>query len=120
MADCLAAADVVISRSGAMTLTEIEAMGKASILIPSPNVAENHQYHNAMALVNRGAAEVIEEKDLSGEVLLEKLNKILSEPGKAAEYGMHAKELSVPDVNERIYTEILKAAGIKTDAEMSE
>ena len=51
---CLAAADLVISRAGAMTLSEIQATGKASILIPSPNVAENHQYHNAMALVNPG------------------------------------------------------------------
>ena len=56
MPDCLAAADLVICRAGAITLSELQAQGKrASILIPSPNVAENHQYHNAMALVNRGA-----------------------------------------------------------------
>lgn len=54
MPRCMAAADLVISRCGAMTLSELPAAGKASILIPSPNVAENHQYHNAMALVNRG------------------------------------------------------------------
>lgn len=45
---CMAAADLVICRAGAITLTEIQAQGKASLLIPSPNVAENHQYHNAM------------------------------------------------------------------------
>ena len=50
MDKCLAAADLVICRSGASTLSEIEAVGRASILIPSPNVSENHQYHNAMAL----------------------------------------------------------------------
>ena len=50
---CMAAADVVIGRAGASSLSEIEAMGKASILIPSPYVAENHQFHNAMALLNR-------------------------------------------------------------------
>ncbi|MBQ6569466.1 MAG: UDP-N-acetylglucosamine--N-acetylmuramyl-(pentapeptide) pyrophosphoryl-undecaprenol N-acetylglucosamine transferase, partial [Clostridia bacterium] len=54
----MAAADLVICRSGAITLSELQAQGKASILIPSPNVAENHQYHNAMALVNRGAAKI--------------------------------------------------------------
>ncbi len=61
--------DLVIGRAGAITLTEIEATGKCSILIPSPNVAENHQFHNAMALVNRDAAVMIEEKDLTGEKL---------------------------------------------------
>lgn len=110
MADCMAAADIVISRSGAITLTELEAMGKGSILIPSPNVAENHQYHNAMALVNRGAAEIIEEKDLTGELLLKKLRGILEEKGKAAALGEEAKKMSVPDANERIYAEIMKAA----------
>ena len=59
MPECLAAADLVIGRAGAITLTEIEATGKCSILIPSPNVAENHQFHNAMALVNRDAAVMI-------------------------------------------------------------
>ena len=58
MPDCLAAADLVISRSGAMTLSELEASGTASILIPSPNVAENHQYHNAMVLAEHDAAVV--------------------------------------------------------------
>ena len=113
MADCLAAADVVISRSGAISLTEIEALGKASLLIPSPNVAENHQYHNAMALVNRNAAEIIEEKDLSGEYLLEKLEGMLLDPEKLASYGMHAAEMSVSDANERIYREIMAAAGVE-------
>ena len=47
---CLAAADLVICRAGATTLSELEVMGKPSILIPSPNVTENHQYHNAMTL----------------------------------------------------------------------
>ena len=61
MPRCLAAADLVISRCGAITLAEIRAAGKASVLIPSPNVAENHQYHNAMVLANHGAAVVIEE-----------------------------------------------------------
>lgn len=110
MAQCLAAADLVISRSGAISLTEIEALGKASILIPSPNVAENHQYHNAMALVNRGAAEILEEKNLTGEALLEKVQSIFAQDGKAESLGAEAKKMSIPDVNERIYRVIMDAA----------
>ncbi|MFR5876978.1 MAG: undecaprenyldiphospho-muramoylpentapeptide beta-N-acetylglucosaminyltransferase, partial [Eubacterium sp.] len=75
---CMAAADLVIGRAGASSLSEIEAMGKASILIPSPYVAENHQYHNAMALVNRNAARIIEEKDLTSESLGAMIDKLIS------------------------------------------
>ena len=60
MPELLAAADLVISRAGALTLAELEAEGRAAILIPSPNVAENHQYYNAMELQKAGAAVVIE------------------------------------------------------------
>lgn len=108
MPQCLSAADLVIGRAGAMTLTEIEAKAKASILIPSPNVAENHQFHNAMALVNRDAAVLIEEKDLTGEKLWETVNEILSKPGRAEEIGRNARAMAVLDANERIYR-IIKA-----------
>ena len=57
-----AAADMVISRSGAATLSELCCTARPVLLVPSPNVAENHQYHNAMALANKGAALVIVEK----------------------------------------------------------
>ena len=70
MPELLAAADLVISRAGALTLAELEAVGRAAVLIPSPNVAENHQYYNAMELQKAGAAVVIEEKDLTGEKLV--------------------------------------------------
>lgn len=62
MDTCLAAADLVICRAGASTLAELEAAGKASILIPSPIVAGNHQLHNANVLGKAGAAIVIEQK----------------------------------------------------------
>lgn len=110
MAECMAAADLIICRSGAMTVTEIQALGCASILIPSPNVAENHQFHNAMALVNKGAAEIIEEKDLTPHALMEKIDGILGTVGKSAEIGRNAKEMFVDNVNERIYEVICKAA----------
>ena len=80
MPDCLAAADLVIARAGAMTLAELTALGRASVLIPSPNVAENHQYHNAMVLENHHAAVVIEEKDLTGEKLAAVVRELTADP----------------------------------------
>ena len=107
MPDCLAAADLVISRAGAISLSELQAAGRASVLIPSPNVAENHQYHNAMALQKRGAAVVLEEKDLTGESLCAAVNGLLSQPGKLAEIGANAAAMAIPDANRRIAEEIL-------------
>lgn len=108
MPNCLAAADLVICRAGAITLSELQAQGKASILIPSPNVAENHQYHNAMALVNNRAASIVEEKDLTGEVLIKKVRELLSQPELLREYQQNAKKMAICDANERIYSIIEK------------
>lgn len=66
----LSAADLVISRAGALTVSEITACGKASILIPSPNVTGNHQYYNARVVADKGGAVIMEEKDLTDEKLL--------------------------------------------------
>ncbi len=107
MPQCLAAADLVICRAGAITLSEIQAVGRASVLIPSPNVAENHQYHNAMALARRGAAIVLEEKELSGQKLCEIVGELLCTPGRLREIGSRAKEMAVSDASGRIYNEIM-------------
>lgn len=104
---CMAAADLVVGRAGASSLSEIEAMGKASILIPSPYVAENHQYHNAMALVNRNAARLIEEKDLSSETLLQVMDELLSDKEKLFEIEKNAKSMSIADARIRIADIIL-------------
>lgn len=103
MPDCLAAADLVICRAGAITLSELQAQGKASILIPSPNVAENHQYHNAMALVRRGAAEMIEEKDLSGAALCKKVQELFAKPDAIKDISVKARDMAILDANKRIY-----------------
>lgn len=97
MPQLLAAADLVIARSGALTLAELEAVGRASILIPSPNVAENHQYYNALELEKAGAAVVIEEKNLTGDKLVATVQKLLGTPGKLQEMGAHAKKLGNPN-----------------------
>lgn len=102
MPELLAAADLVISRAGALTLAELEAVGRAAILIPSPNVAENHQYYNALELKKAGAAEVIEEKDLTGEKLIETVAAMLAEGGALERMGKNARTLSVDDSLDRI------------------
>ena len=108
MPTCMAAADLVICRAGAITLSEIQAMGKPAILIPSPNVAENHQYHNAMALVNAGAADIIEEKDLTGAALMRKTDKMLLNPEKLEKYSENSRKMAITDANERIYSVVKK------------
>lgn len=107
MPELLAAADLVISRAGALTLAELEAAGRAAVLIPSPNVAENHQYYNALELQKAGAAVVIEEKDLTGEKLVETVSGLLAQPGKLAKMGQSARRLSVDDSLERITARLL-------------
>ena len=107
MPDCLAAADLVISRAGAISLSEIQAQGKASVLIPSPYVAENHQYHNAMALVNKNAASVIEEKDLNGDTLISTVDKMLANKETMEMYSNNARKTAIIDANERIYKVIM-------------
>ena len=102
MPELLAAADLVISRAGALTLAELEAAGRAAILIPSPNVAENHQYYNALELAKVDAAVVIEEKDLTGDKLVAEVQALLDENGKLARMGQNARSLSVDDSLDRI------------------
>lgn len=105
---CLAAADLVICRSGASTLAELEAAGKASILIPSPIVAGNHQYHNAMVLGNAGAAVVIEQKDVTNERMIEEIEKLSEDTSKVKEMSANAAGLHLSDTNERILAVIEK------------
>lgn len=99
---CLAACDLVIGRAGASSLSEIEAVGRASILIPSPNVAENHQYHNAMALVNGGAACVIEERDLTAQKLIDEVDTFITNPLRLKQFGENAGKLAVRNSKEMI------------------
>lgn len=99
---CLAAADLVICRSGASTLAELEAAGKASILIPSPIVAGNHQYHNAMVLGKAGAAVVIEQKDVTNEKIISEIEKLYNDPDKVQIMSDSASKLHLDDTNRRI------------------
>ena len=106
MATYMAAADLVICRAGAMTLTELSVTKKASILIPSPNVTGNHQYKNAAEFEKAGAAILIEEKDLTRQSVVYAVEKIYSDPKLRAEMGEAASKLSSSDAADKIYEEI--------------
>lgn len=102
MKECMAAADVVICRCGAMTLTELQACSKPSVLIPSPYVAENHQFHNAQTLVKRDAAVCIEEKELTAAALYAAIEEITKSPARMIAMGENAHKGARLDAMERI------------------
>ncbi len=105
---CMAAADIIICRAGAITLSELLACGKPSILIPSPYVAENHQFHNAMTLKRIGAAEIIEEKDLTDKKLIDVVSNLINERHKLEQMSIAARNGAIMDSNERIYEIIMQ------------
>lgn len=105
---CMAAADLVVCRAGAITLSELALCGKPSILIPSPYVAENHQFHNAMTLKKVGAAEIIEEKDLTGKELINKVLYLIQNKPKLETMSEKAKKAAIPDCLNRIYRIIME------------
>ena len=107
---CMPDADIVICRSGASSLYEIRALGKASILVPSPNVAENHQYYNAMELVDRDAALIIEQKDLTGETLYEATESLVNDPERIRTIEANARAMAILDATERIAGNLMDLA----------
>ena len=104
---CMAAADLVICRAGAITLSELQICGKPSVLIPSPYVAENHQFHNAMSLKNVGAAELIEEKELTGEKLIDVVSLLIENKPRLEQMSKKAQASAIADANERIYKVVM-------------
>ena len=107
MATAMSAADIVISRCGAMTLSEICAIGVAPILIPSPNVADNHQLKNAKQLEKLGAAVIIEEKDLSLRSLMDEARELVENPERRIKLAAQASELGEKDASKIISAKIL-------------
>lgn len=104
----MAAADLIICRAGSMTLSEIALMSKPSILIPSPNVTNNHQFKNADVLRRAGAAELIEECDLESGTLTEKVKKLFDEPCLLSKMSQKIADFATADANEQIYNRIIK------------
>lgn len=109
----MAAADIVISRAGAMSVNELQVCGKPSILIPSPYVAENHQFHNAMSLKRINAAEVIEEKELNGELLLKTVLGMFADKARLDEMSRAAKASAITDADRKIAEIIINLAKLQ-------
>ena len=101
------AADLVISRAGASSISELCVLGKPVILVPSPNVAEDHQTKNAMALVKKDAAVMIKDVDAVA-TLLETSLKLVKDEDKLSKLASHIKEMALPNAAEKIVDEIDK------------
>jgi len=95
-------ADLVITSAGAITLSEISAIGIPSILIPKAYTAENHQEYNARAFENKGAAKVILEKDLTGKFLNEIINSIINDKNKLREMSINSSKIGNINAAEKI------------------
>ena len=108
MEELMNVVDVIVSRSGAMTITEISNLGKPSILIPLPNVSHNHQLYNAKALENVGAAKIILNDELNGEKLNRAVEEIVLDKNVTKKMGENALKISTIDAEEKIYSEIEK------------
>ena len=108
MEEIMNAVDLIVARSGAMTITEISNLGKPSILIPLPNVSHNHQLYNAKALEEVGAAKIILNDEVDGRKLNEKINEIVLDKKTVKEMGENALKISAPNASEKIYYEIKK------------
>ena len=118
MSTYMTAADLVICRAGAMTLTELAMMRKAAILIPSPYVTDNHQYKNAKALADKGAAILMEEKSITAESICEVVDKVYSNGAYAESLGSSVAEFARADTGERIYEEITRLIKNKSKIKM--
>lgn len=94
--------DLVVCRSGATTLTELTALGLASILIPSPYVTNNHQEANARSLVDQGAASMILEKELNAQTMLAEIDDILLDSHKKEAMAASAKKMGITDASSRL------------------
>ncbi len=108
MHDVLAAADLVICRAGAITISEITAMGKPAVLIPSPNVTNNHQEYNARALEKEGAAVVLTEENLNGKMLNDQIGVLLDDEILLQRMGKNSLHMGITDATEKIYNIIMK------------
>ncbi len=102
MNEVMPAADLIISRSGAVTVSELCAMGKASILIPSPNVTHNHQEYNAKSIADRGASIMICERDIKENIVSDTVNKLIANREKLDDMSKCAKKLAISDGTKRI------------------
>jgi UDP-N-acetylglucosamine--N-acetylmuramyl-(pentapeptide) pyrophosphoryl-undecaprenol N-acetylglucosamine transferase len=107
MAQMYAAADLVVCRAGALTISELAILGKPSLLVPSPNVAEDHQTANAMALVNRNAAVLVKD-DVAVENVMKEVVRLLKDENRLQQLTENIKYFAKTDAAIKIAEEVLK------------
>ncbi len=100
MVEAFDAADLIICRAGATTCAEVTAAGKASIMVPLPGAADDHQRRNAEALVENGAARMILQAELTGERLAKEVVSLINEREQLADIGAAARKMAKPDAAE--------------------
>lgn len=105
--------DLVVCRSGAMTITEISIVEKPAIFIPFPYATENHQEYNAKVLANVGAAKIILDKDMNSEVLGNTINEIINDKKILKEMSKNSSKVAINNVEEIIYNEVKQTIGSK-------
>lgn len=115
MAQACGAADILISRAGASTTAEIAILGKASILVPYPYATDNHQEHNARAFEAAGAAQVLLDKNCTGDSLTQQIKEIIQNPAILASMGKAASDLARPAAADDIVETILEKACTPAD-----
>lgn len=106
-------ADLIVCRSGAITLAEVAAVGLASVLVPYPYAVDDHQTANAQSYVEAGAAQLIDESGMSAETLAETLSALLASPEKLMNMACAAKNLVLGNASKRIADECMNACGCK-------
>lgn len=106
MEEVMNCVDLVVSRSGAMTITEISIVGKPSIFIPFPYATENHQEYNAKVLEKVGAAKIILDADLDFNILNSTINEIISDKEKMCRMSENAHAVEIKNVEDKIYVEL--------------
>ena len=111
MAAAMRAADLVICRAGASTVSELTVLGIPAILVPSPYVTNNHQEKNARVLESAGGAVVLTEQESSGKKLFTEACGILHDPARRGQMAQNMAKLGIPDAAERIYQTVLAACG---------
>jgi UDP-N-acetylglucosamine--N-acetylmuramyl-(pentapeptide) pyrophosphoryl-undecaprenol N-acetylglucosamine transferase len=106
MRSAYAASDLVIARAGALTLAEITACGKPSLLIPYPYATADHQRYNAEVLQKEGAAQIILQRDLTGEILAQKLSSVLSDEERLKKMAEQSRKMGKPDATSLLVNEM--------------
>ena len=100
--------DLIVSRAGASTISEITAIGLPAILVPSPYVTNNHQYKNAKELSDNGACVIVSEDDFSKETIISDVDELLENDDKYKKMSNCSKKLGISDSATKIYNEAVR------------